>query len=72
VTDLVAKALRGNNGNLIAETLVGLEIERQPGVVTLNDDLGRFLNSLIANRVSNNFYKKIKSQLIISGYSPLF
>jgi hypothetical protein len=45
-TNLVAQALRGNNGNLIAEALVGLEIEGEAGVVPLNDDLGGLLDCL--------------------------
>ena len=31
---LVAKTLRGNDGDLIADTLVGLEVEGELGVVT--------------------------------------
>lgn len=44
--NLVAQALRRNDSNLIAETLVGLEVERQLGVVTLDDDLRRLLDGL--------------------------
>jgi len=44
--DLVAKALGGNDGNFIANTLVGLEVERELWVVPLNDDLGGLLDSL--------------------------
>ena len=46
---LVAQALGGNDGNLIADALVGLEIESQLGVVTLNDDLGGLLDGLCSN-----------------------
>jgi hypothetical protein len=46
---LVAQALGGNDGNLIADALVGLEVESQLGVVTLNDDLGGLLDSLGTN-----------------------
>lgn len=45
-TDLVAQALRGDNRDLIAETLVGLEVERQLGVVTLDHNLGGPLDGL--------------------------
>jgi len=46
---LVAKTLGGNDGNLIADSLVGLEIESQLGVIPLNDDLGGLLDSLSSN-----------------------
>ena len=48
-TDLVAQALGGNDGNLIANPLVGLEVEGELGVVPLNDDLGGLLDSLGTN-----------------------
>jgi len=43
---LVAKTLGGNDGDLIADSLVGLEVESQLWVVTLNNDLGGLLDSL--------------------------
>lgn len=43
---LVAQALAGNDSNLIADALVGLEVESETRVVALNDDLGRLLDSL--------------------------
>lgn len=46
MTDLVAQALAGNNGNLIADALVRLKVESELGVVSLDDDLGGFLHSL--------------------------
>ena len=46
---LVAQALGGNDGDLIADALVGLEVEGELGVVTLNDDLGGLLDSLGTN-----------------------
>ena len=46
---LVAEALRGDDGNLIADALVGLKVERQAGVVPLDDDLGGLLDGLGAN-----------------------
>lgn len=48
-THLVAKALGSNDGNLIANALVGLEVQGELGVVPLNDDLGGLLNGLGAN-----------------------
>lgn len=45
-TDLVAKPLRGDDCNLIADPLIGLEIERQFWIVSLNDDLGRLFDRL--------------------------
>ena len=47
--NLVAKALRRNDGNLIADTLVGLKVQSQLGVVPLDDDLGGLLDGLGAN-----------------------
>ena len=43
---LVAQTLGGNDGDLIADALVGLEVESETRVVALNDDLGRLLDSL--------------------------
>jgi len=48
-SNLVAKTLGSNDGNLIADSLVGLEIESQLGVVSLNDDLGGLLDGLSTN-----------------------
>ena len=48
-TNLVAETLGGNDGDLIADALVGLEVESQLGVVPLNDDLGGLLDSLGTN-----------------------
>lgn len=47
--NLVAEALGGNDGNLIADALVGLEVEGQAGVVPLDDDLGGLLDGLGTN-----------------------
>ncbi len=46
---LVAETLRSNDCNLIADSLVGLEVEGQLGVVSLNDDLGGLLDGLGTN-----------------------
>jgi len=44
--NLVAEALRGDQRNLIANPLVGLEVEGEAGVVLLNDDAGSLLDGL--------------------------
>jgi hypothetical protein len=49
VSYLVAKTLRSNDGNLIADSLVGLEVESQLWVVSLDDDLCGLLDGLGAN-----------------------
>lgn len=49
MADLVAQALGGDDGDLIADSLVGLEVESELGVVSLNDDLGGLLNCLRTN-----------------------
>jgi hypothetical protein len=46
---LVAETLRGNDGDLIADSLVGLKVQGQLGVVPLNDDLGGLLDCLGTN-----------------------
>lgn len=46
---LVAQALAGDDGHLIAKLLVDLEVKGELGVVTLNDDLGGPLDGLCAN-----------------------
>lgn len=43
---LVAETLGSNDSDLIADALVGLEVEGELGVVALNDDLGGPLNGL--------------------------
>ena len=45
-SNLVPETLRGDNSNLIADPLVGLKVQRELGVVTLNDDLGGLLDGL--------------------------
>jgi hypothetical protein len=45
-SNLVAKTLGGNDGNLVADLLVGLEIESKTGVVLLDEDAGSLLNGL--------------------------
>ena len=46
---LVPQPLACNNGNLIANALVGLKVEGELWVVSLNDDLGGLLDSLGTN-----------------------
>ncbi len=52
VSYLVAETLRGNNGDLIANTLVRLEVEGELGVVALDDDFGRLLDRLVKDPFS--------------------
>lgn len=46
---LVAELLAGNNGDLLAHALVGVEVVAQARVVLLDDDPGRLLHGLGAN-----------------------
>jgi hypothetical protein len=43
---LVAKSLTSNDGNLIADAFVGLEVKGEFGIVPLDDHFGRFLDRL--------------------------
>lgn len=47
--DFVTQGLGGNDGHLLADALVGVEIQSQSGVVLLNDDLGGLLDGLCPN-----------------------
>jgi len=47
--DLVPETLRGNYGDFIADTFVGLEVEGELGVVALNYDLGRLFDGLCSH-----------------------
>jgi hypothetical protein len=44
--NLVAHSLRWDNGNLVAEALVGVEIVSQRGVVLLDDHTRRLFDGL--------------------------
>lgn len=44
---LVTETLRRDDGNFVAYSLVGLEVEGELRVVSLDDDLGRFLDRLL-------------------------
>lgn len=46
VAYLVAKTLRGDNGDFIAYSLIGLEVEGEFWVVSFDDDLGGLLHGL--------------------------
>ena len=46
---LVAKSLASDDRDFVAYPLIGLEIECEFGIVSLNDDFGGLLDSLRAN-----------------------
>lgn len=48
-TNLVPQPLGGDDSDLIADTLVGLEVKGEFWVVPLNDDLGGLFDGLGAN-----------------------
>ena len=48
-SNLVAETLGSDDGDLITDALVGLEVQGQSGVVSLNDDLGGLLDGLGTN-----------------------
>jgi hypothetical protein len=50
---LVAETLRGNDGDLVADSLICLEVQGQLGVVPLNNDFGGLLHRLGANATHN-------------------
>lgn len=43
---LVAEAFGGDDGDFVADSLVGFEVEGELGVVALDDDFGGFLHGL--------------------------
>lgn len=45
-SNLVAKLLAGDDGDLLTHPLVGVEVVSQPGVVFLDDDPGGLLHRL--------------------------
>jgi len=47
--NLVPQTLAGDDGNLIADTLVGVEVEGEARVVLLDDDAGSTLGGLCTN-----------------------
>ena len=49
ISHLVPQPLGRDNSDLIADALVGLEVESELGVVALDDDLCRFLDCLGTN-----------------------
>lgn len=44
--NLVAEGLGGNDSDLLADALVGVEVQRQASVVLLDDDLSGLLDCL--------------------------
>jgi len=48
-SNLVAETLRGDTSNFTADSLVGLEVDGELGVVELNDGLGSLLDGLSTN-----------------------
>lgn len=52
VADLVAKTLRGDDGDFIAYALVGLEVKSELWVVAFDDNFGRLLDGLSRSKES--------------------
>lgn len=48
-SDSVTQPLRGDDGYLISQPLVGLEVQSEARVVLLDDDAGRFFDGLCPN-----------------------
>ena len=68
---LVAKALRGDNCDFIANTLVGLKVKGEFWVVAFDDDFGRLLDGLWrAKLVFRETFKIVT--VSIRRSSPLF
>lgn len=51
--DFVTQWLRGDDGDFLAYSLVGVEVQRQSSVVLLNDDSGSLFDSLCPNTTLN-------------------
>ena len=47
--NLIPQSFARDDGNLIADTLVGLEVEGQSWVITFDDDFSRFFDRLRAS-----------------------
>ncbi len=45
-SDLVPQRFAGDDGNFLADSLVGVEVKRQSSVVLLDDQLGSLLHGL--------------------------
>ena len=63
-SDLVAHGLRGDESNLSADTLVGVEVESKARVVLLDDCTSGLLDGLYANatHLVSKLKKKTKKQ----------
>ena len=54
-TCLVAQTLRGNDRNLITNTLVGFKVKSELGIVTFDNNLGGFFDGLLTISLSAVF-----------------
>jgi hypothetical protein len=56
-SNLVAEALAGDDGNILSDTLVGVEVESQTSVVLLDNKAGSLLDSLGTNATPEKIVK---------------
>ncbi len=70
--DLVSELLARNNSDLLADSLVGVEVQSETSVVLFDEGLGRLLDSLGSNasldmaateKVKSSISRSIKSDL---------
>lgn len=66
--DFVTQRLGGDDGHLLADTLVGVEVQTQSSVVLLDDDLGGLLDGLCPNTTlqeTRTMSKRVKGAEIV-------
>jgi hypothetical protein len=62
--NLVAQALAGDDGNLLGNALVGVKVQRQAGVVLLDDEAGSLLHGLGAHATPANIVSILSNRTI--------
>jgi hypothetical protein len=66
--NLVSQTLRGDDGDFIADSLVGLEVKSETGVVLLNDDAGGLLDGFGTDATLLISIQKVQHRDIAIGY----
>lgn len=67
--DLVAELLAGDDGDLLAHALVGVEVVAQPGVVLLDDDPSGLLHRLGPDSTLQHHRRRTSETLVMYRHS---